>query len=84
MADAAAHVPNDEVPDFDNGGLMVPPRVKYPDLPSGSTGWRMGRGEDYWVRWQRWWKQQQSEVQRAMQAAYPPPADWAKVYVALG
>jgi hypothetical protein len=82
MADSVA--PVGLTPDFDAAGFMVPPWVKYPELPSGSTGWRMGRGEEYWLRLVRWWAQQTPDVQLAMQVAYPPPAEWAKVYHALG
>ena len=82
--DSAANTTDVEKPDFDAAGFMLPPWLKYPDLPSGSAGWRMGRGEDYWQRLLRWWGRQPLDVRRAVQAAYPPPPEWAKVYVALG
>ena len=33
---------------------MVPPWEKYPAIPLGSLGWRMGHGEEYWYEFQDW------------------------------
>jgi N-glycosidase YbiA len=33
---------------------MVPPWEKYPEIPAGSIGWRMGYGEDYMSDWHKW------------------------------
>ena len=38
MSDGVANMP-----DFDAAGLLHPPWLKYPDLPSGHAGWRIGR-----------------------------------------
>jgi len=38
--------PDPEIPSIDAGGLMIPPWIKYPNLPKGSVGWRMGVGSN--------------------------------------
>jgi hypothetical protein len=34
---------------------MVPPWIKFPDIPRGRIGWRMGAGEDYWNSFAGWY-----------------------------
>ena len=84
MAEVTDSWPDPEVPDFDSAGRMVPPWVKYPNLPSGSAGWRMGQGESYWLNLQKWWRQQSEDVREAVRVAHPPPPTWSKLYIALG
>jgi len=47
-------------------GVLVPPWIKYPDIPRRSIGWRMGSGEWYLWMWSRWWARQDA----AQRAAY--------------
>jgi hypothetical protein len=47
--------PDPEIPTFDNDGIMVPPWVKYPNIPKGSMGWRMGQGEIYKDNFLKWY-----------------------------
>ena len=49
-----APFPDPPIPDFDDEGMMVPPWVKYPNIPRGSTGWRMGVGEQYLDEFRTW------------------------------
>lgn len=58
-------------------GTLVPPWVKYPEIPRYSIGWRMGSGEWYAWMFGTWWEQL-SEADRAVyRAKWPPPEDWA-------
>jgi len=59
---------------------LPPPWAKYPELPSGSIGWRMGYGESWVMGWGTWLEQQPKD--RAWRAAYlrrhpPAPRTWA-------
>lgn len=75
--------PNPEIPNFDGGGLMVPPWTKYPNIPLGSLGWRMGSGEDYWYGFRSWWFDQDSRTQQQLENKYPEPTGWDGFYERL-
>ncbi|MDB4957537.1 MAG: Protein-tyrosine phosphatase, low molecular weight [Myxococcales bacterium] len=47
-------------------GTLVPPWIKYPEIPRRSIGWRMGSGEWYLWMWQKWW----TDLDEAARAAY--------------
>lgn len=34
---------------------MNPVWIEFPNIPWGSVGWRMGCGEDYWGKWNKWY-----------------------------
>ncbi len=72
--------PDPEVPTFDTMGYMVPPWVKYPNLPKASMGWRMGLGEEYWGQFQSWWWRQLRETRKKVRVTYPEPQEWADFY----
>ena len=40
---------------------MLPPWSKYPDIPLGSLGWRMGEGEEYWYGFVDWYSELSEE-----------------------
>lgn len=69
-----------EIPTFDAEGLMVPPWVKYPNLPRGSMGWRMGVGESYLDDFDKWWSRQRRDVRLRVKSVYPEPSDWPEYY----
>ena len=71
------------VPDFDQGGIMVPPWVKYPHIPFGSIGWRMGDGENYRYRFGEWWLSQNEDIRIQSKIAYPEPDEWPCFYAVL-
>lgn len=57
---------------------LVPPWVKYPEIPRGSIGWRMGAGEWYARMWSRWIDRLASEDVREYWRLYEPiPFPWA-------
>jgi hypothetical protein len=58
-------------------GTLVPPWIKYPDIPRYSIGWRMGSGE--WYAWMMgtWLESLAPEEVAAYKAKWPPPDDWA-------
>jgi hypothetical protein len=72
--------PDPPVPDVDGAGLMVPPWVKFPNLPLGSMGWRMGMGEIYWGRFVDWYRSQPADVRREVAEKYLEDEDWSDFY----
>jgi hypothetical protein len=59
---------------------MEPPWQKYPDIPAGSIGWRMGGGEEYYDQFYRWFSGLTPDEQEAYASANEPPAGWRKLY----
>jgi hypothetical protein len=59
-----------------------PPWEMFP-YPWGSLGWRMGRGEDYWIKFVRWYSGLDGAAQAAYRAAHPEPADWREFFAFL-
>ncbi len=59
---------------------MVPPWVKFPNIPLGSIGWRMGMGEDYRDRFAKWYNRQLRAVKLAVRARYPESDRWVGFY----
>jgi hypothetical protein len=75
--------PDPNVLDIDSEGLMVPPWIKFPNIPLGSIGWRMGVGEDYWYRFRNWYHKQIQETQKILCIKYPEPDGWTHFYQRL-
>ena len=65
-------------------GAMLPPWRKYPNVPLGSVGWRMGHGEDYWIEFDDWFKHKPMDQQHAYAMLNPEPAGWAGFYQCEG
>jgi hypothetical protein len=63
-----------------NTNFMEPPWLKFPKIPLGSIGWRMGAGEDYWYKWQDWYMTQSTEVQVAIRTSFAEPLGWEGFY----
>ncbi len=59
---------------------LLPPWEQFPDIPAGSMGWKMGRGEDYVMHFMRWFAGLPQEDQAAYTKANPPPERWKWVY----
>ena len=68
--------PRPPVPDFDSEGFMHPPWKKFPNIPCGSMGWRMGLGEGFFARFCDWWSNQSCHTRLALSAKYKEPASW--------
>ncbi len=63
---------------------MIPPWQKYPNIPLGSVGWRMGDGEVYWAAFNDWFKRKTPEQRRAYAVENPEPSDWGGFYQRKG
>lgn len=55
---------------------MMPPWEKYPELPRGSMGWRMGYGEDYATRWSLWYGGLTEEGKGKYRRSIAVPEQW--------
>ena len=62
---------------------MPPPWLRYPQIPMGSIGWRMGTGEDYAHEFGRWLAALDTDERWRYRGWFPPPPmdrgyyDWA-------
>jgi arsenate reductase (thioredoxin) len=63
-------------------GTIMPPYVKYPDIPYMSIGWRMGNGEWYLWMWSTWFEKLSATEQTAYVAKWQSqtPAEWKGFY----
>jgi hypothetical protein len=59
---------------------LPPPWRKYPQIPARSMGWRMGHGEDFWVRWHLAYGALDDAARAAYRERFPEPEDWAGFY----
>jgi hypothetical protein len=59
---------------------MKPPWEAHPEVPAGSIGWRMGYGEDYWMRFSGWFETLSPQDREFYRREHPEPADWAGFY----
>ena len=72
--------PDPEIPTIDDGGIMVPPWIKYPNLPIGSMGWRMGQGEIYIDDFYSWYFSNPREKRVEIMNKYKEPNEWTGFY----
>lgn len=56
---------------------MLPIWLKYPEIPQGSIGWRMGYGESYEMEFSEWYYKLTKEEQEAYKKYYPEPVCWS-------
>lgn len=59
---------------------MKPLWVEFPHIPWGSIGWRMGWGEDYWVKWSAFFLALDSQDRDRYRNAWPEPEPWSGLY----
>jgi hypothetical protein len=62
---------------------LRPPWLEHPEIEAGSIGWRMGYGEDYWLRFRDWFLKLPALEQRDFEDRYPEPRNWKKFYALL-
>jgi hypothetical protein len=55
---------------------MNPPWLEFPTYDPGCMGWRMGPGEDYLIRFQKWWIGLSPDQKQAFTAKHPTPKGW--------
>ena len=72
--------PDPEIPTFDKNDIMVPPWIKYPNLPKGSMGWRMGQGEMYLDDFIKWYHSNTRQKRAEIMNTYKEPEDWQGFY----
>jgi len=64
-------------------GTLLPPWKRYPEIPGGSIGWRMGPGEEYLDLWWHWSRQRtRHQLLDYFRSHTPLPVEW--VYWAAG
>ncbi|WP_434421531.1 hypothetical protein [Nannocystis pusilla] len=68
----------------DEHGDVAPPWARYPEIPAGSIGWRMGAGEGWAEVWHEWLSRAPSD--RAWRLAYlkrhaPAPRTWTATVI---
>ena len=59
---------------------VLPPWQKYPQIPAGSIGWRMGYGEEYFVEFDDWFARKSPEHRLRYAAQNPEPDEWKGFY----
>lgn len=59
---------------------MRPPWLVYPEIEPHSIGWRMGRGEDYYNKFYKWFSSLTPTERSAFVAAYPEALGWEGLY----
>lgn len=59
---------------------MQPPWIEFPTIPLGSIGWRMGAGEEYWARFDKWFRQLQPSQRQRFTGEHPEPDGWVGFY----
>lgn len=57
--------------------IMAPVWLKYPNIPQGSIGWRMGYGEAYSMEFQQWFHTLNKEQQAEYDKKFPVPVCWS-------
>lgn len=55
---------------------MPPPWIAYPEIEKGSIGWRMGYGEDYLKKHEKWFCALDEEDREEYQTLFPEPVTW--------
>lgn len=61
----------------DTNQEMLPLWLKYPQIPDGSIGWRMGEGEAYALEHSSWYSHLTQEEKERYQAKFPEPVCWS-------
>ena len=59
---------------------MQPPWSKFPRIPWGSAGWRMGAGEAYWHSWSMWYAQLTLTEKEQYKSEWPTVDRWLGFY----
>lgn len=59
---------------------MKPPWVEYPKYERSDLGWRMGVGEDYLAKFERWFSEQTADERTAFAHSEPEPESWLGYY----
>lgn len=60
--------------------LMPPPWLMYPHILQGSIGWRMGYGEDYMMKFHKWFSELSESDQDNYKEMFPGPLNFIGWY----
>ena len=63
---------------------MLPPWEQYPEIASGSIGWRMGYGETYLMEFHEWFSRKHPDAKRRYAEENPEPESWRGFYSRKG
>lgn len=56
--------------------ILLPPWLAYPEIERYSIGWRMGGGEDYMGKWDRWYQKLPDKKSEEYRRLFPEPPTW--------
>lgn len=59
---------------------MLSPWEKYPELPKGRAGWRMGYGEEYMNEFWKWFSRLTEDEKKRFELDHPEIAGWEGFY----
>lgn len=62
---------------------MAPEWLKYPNIPQGSIGWRMGYGESYSMKFYAWFYSLSEDEKLEFKNKFPEPICWSTAEVNL-
>jgi len=57
--------------------IKLPLWLEYPTYPSGCMGWRMGGGEDYVIKFYKWFDTLTKDEQENYRKIFPEPKHWS-------
>ena len=57
--------------------IMAPLWLKYPEIPEGSIGWRMGYGESYAMDFHKWYHSLNADQKKEYDNKFPKPVCWS-------
>lgn len=60
----------------ENQNILLPPWLAYPEIERYSIGWRMGGGEDYMGKWDRWYQKLPDKKSEEYRRLFPEPPTW--------
>jgi hypothetical protein len=63
---------------------MKPPWDEYPHFERSDLGWRMGVGEDYLAKFEKWFSGQTPDERTDFAAAHAEPESWSGYYTGFG
>jgi len=66
--------------EYSINNLMAPPWIRFPHIPQGSVGWRMGYGEKYGMEFSEWLAKLSKKDRLKYEELFPSPKTWRNYY----
>jgi hypothetical protein len=60
--------------------ILKPPWIECSEIERGSVGWRMGYGESYLMKWNKWFNKLHPGKKVQYKDKYPEPYEWKGFY----